>query len=277
MSAGLHGSAYGRVLRGGRSAVRRREYGWLARAGLVARGVVYGVIGVLSLELALGVGGKATSQQGALETIAHEPLGKVLLLALALGLAGYATWRLVRAALGHGREDSDSALDRVAGLGSAVAYGALCVVAVSILVGGSGGSSSPERETAGVLGWPGGTVFVALAGAILLGVAAYQGYKGLSRKFLDDTHTARMSREVERAFTTIGVLGHLARGVVLALVGYGLIEAAVDYSPRRAVGLGGALSKLAHSSDGPLFLGVVAAGLIAFALYSIADARYRRV
>jgi hypothetical protein len=65
----------------------------LARAGLVARGVVYGVIGALSIGLATGAGGKTTSQTGALKTIAHQPFGTVVLIALTIGLlAGYAAW-----------------------------------------------------------------------------------------------------------------------------------------------------------------------------------------
>jgi len=86
--------------RGARAVARRPEIEWLARAGLVARGVVYGVIGILALKLALGAGGKAASQREALETIAHEPLGEVLLIIVAAGVAGYAVWRLVTAAVG---------------------------------------------------------------------------------------------------------------------------------------------------------------------------------
>jgi hypothetical protein len=111
----------------------------------------------------------------------------------------------------------------------------------------------------------------------MIGVALYQGYKGVSKRFLEDSKTAEMSSEVRRAFTAIGVFGHLARMVVFGLVGYGLIKAALDYDPRKAIGLDGALSKLAHYSYGPLLLGIVATGLIGFALYSIADARYRRI
>ena len=260
-------------------ASRHPGFQWLARAGLVARGVVYGVIGVLALKLALGSGGKATSQQGALETIAKEPFGEVLLIALTVGLAGYALWRLVRAAVGHGRQEEDSAGERLAGFASGVVYTALCVTAVKILigVGTSGGSSSARKATGGVLGWPAGTVIVGAAGVILIGVAFYQAYKGLSWKFLDSSNTAGMSRVVRRGFTAIGVLGHLARTVVFGLVGYGLIKAAIDYNPHSAIGLDGALNGLAHSSYGPLLLGVVATGLIAFALYSIADARYRKL
>ncbi len=86
-----------------------------------------------------------------------------------------------------------------------------------------------------------------------------------------------MSYSVERAFTALGVFGHLARMVVFGLVGYGLVKAAVNYDPDNAIGLDGALSQVAHYSYGPILLGIVATGLIGFALYSIADARYRKI
>jgi len=250
---------------------------WLARAGLVARGVVYGIIGVLAIKLALGDGGKATDQQGALKTIAQQPFGKGLLVAVAIGLAGYALWRIVRAAIGHGPESSDSGFDRVAGLASGIAYGALLVTAIGIIAGSGGGSGSPDKATAGVLDWTGGQVLVVVAGLVMIGVGLYQGYEGASRSFLEDSKTEEMSPRTERAFTVLGVVGHLARMVVFALIGWFLIRAAIDFDPDKAVGLDGALAKLAHASYGPVLLGVVAAGLIAFGAYSLADARYRRI
>jgi Domain of Unknown Function (DUF1206) len=269
----------GSAQHGGEAVARRPEFAWLARAGLFARGVVYAIVGILALKLAVGSGGEATNQRGALEAIAREPFGKALLIAMMVGLAGYAMWRLVRAGIGHGTQDKDSAIQRVAGAASGIAYAALCVTAGKILTGASsgGGSSSPKQTTAGVLAWTGGTLIVGVVGAILVGVALAQGYKGVSRKFLETSKTGEMSREGKRAFTVIGVFGHLARMVVFGLVGYGLIKAAIDYSPHSAVGLDGALEKLAHNSYGPFLLGIVAAGLIAFALYSIVDAHYRKI
>ena len=199
------------------------------------------VIGVLAIKLALGDGGKTTNQQGALETIAQQPFGKVLLIFTAIGLAGYAIWRLVRAAIGHGPEASDDAKERIDGLVSGIGYGALFVTAVSILLGsGSGGSGSPDKATGGVLGWPAGQVLVAIAGLILIGVGLEQGYKGVKKKFLEKSKTEQMSERVERAFTALGVVGHLARMVVFVLIGYFLISAAIDYDPDKAVGLDGA-------------------------------------
>jgi len=279
VTASSRPGAVGGAQRGGEMVAHRREFAWLARAGLVARGVSYGIVGILALKLAFGSGGKATNQRGALQTIAREPAGRVLLIAMAVGLAGYAIWRLVRASLGHGSQQKDSGGERVAGVASGLAYAALCVTAVKILTGASssGGANSPKKTTGGVLAWTGGTVIVGVVGAILIGVAVYQGYRGVSKKFLKDSKTGAMTHQVRRAFTALGVFGHLARMVVFGLVGYGLVKAAIDYNPRSAIGLDGALSKVAHQSYGPLLLGVVAAGLVGFALYSIADARYRKI
>jgi hypothetical protein len=271
------------VARSAETAVSRQgPFGWLARPGLIARGVVYGVIGILAIKLAVGSGGKATNQQGALQTIAQQPFGKVLLIVMAIGLAGYAGWRLLRAVVGHGSEEADSGFDRVAAAASGLCYGALCVVAVKILVGSSSGSgntagSNPSKTTAGVLGWGGGTVIVGLAGGVLLGVGLYQGYKGLTAKFMDETATEKMGPKTRGAYQVLGVFGYVARMVVFGLAGYGLLRAAIDYDPRKAVGLDGALRELAHASYGPLLLGVVAAGLIGFASFSFAEARFRKV
>ena len=120
------------------------------------------------------------------------------------------------------------------------------MTAVKILTGSSTGSGTPKEATGGVLGWSGGTVLVAIAGAVLIGVAAYQAYKGLAKKFLDDAKTSEMSPGVRKGYTALGVFGHVARAVVFALVGYGLIKAAIDYDPHKAIGLDGALRKLAR-------------------------------
>ena len=263
----------------GEKVARSTTFEWLARAGLAARGVVYGIIALLAIKLALGDGGKTTDQQGALKTLAQQSFGEILLILMAVGLFGYALWRLVRAAIGHGAEgDRDDAKERLSGVASGIAYGLLCVTAVQILLGsGGGGGQSQDKATGGVLDWPGGQVLVIIAGLILVGVAVDQGLKGFKKKFLEKSHTERMSEKTKKIFTAFGVFGHLARMVIFALMGYFLIKAAVEYDPKEAVGLDGALAKLADSAGGPFVLGAVAVGLLGFGLYSFMDARYRRV
>jgi hypothetical protein len=183
-------------------------------------------------------------------------------------------WRLVRALRGV-----DRGLDRMAAFASGIAYAGLCALAVEILLGaGAGaGSGNAKSTTAGVLGWPGGTWVVAIGGAVLVGVGLYQGYRGVSKDFLDDSKTEEMSSAMSAALASLGMVGYLARMVVFVLVGIFLIRSAVDYNPDKAVGLDGALAKVDHASYGPFLLGIVAAGLIAFGVYSLADGRYRRI
>jgi hypothetical protein len=196
---------------------------------------------------------------------------------MAIGLFGYAFWRLLRAAVGHGPEESDDGKERLKGLASGLAYTSLFITCLSILLGSSSGGSGPDKATGGVLGWPGGQVIVIIAGLALIGVGLYQGYDGVKKKFLEKSKTEQMSEKTEQVFTALGMAGHLARMVIFALIGYFLIKAAIDFDPDKAVSVDGALAALAKASYGPLLLGIVAAGMIAFAAYSIADARYRRV
>jgi hypothetical protein len=262
----------------GEGFVNTTAFEWLSRAGFVARAAIYAIIGLFALTLAIGEGGKLTSQQGALKTVANQTFGSYLLTVLAIGLGGYALWRLFRAALGRGPEGSDSGFERLAALASGLAYGALCVLAVEILIGsGSSSSTDPESSTAGILGWPGGQWIVGAIGVVMIGVALYQGYRGITQKFLDDSKTEEMSPSVRKWIGRVGTVGHLARMVVFGLIGFFLVKAAIDYNPKTAVGVDGALAKLANQSYGSVLLGIVAAGLIAFAFYSLSDARYRRI
>jgi Domain of Unknown Function (DUF1206) len=264
--------------RAGDDFVHTTAFEWFSRAGFVARAAIYAIIGVLAFKLAIGAGGKLTSQQGALKTVANQPFGSVMLTVLVIGLGGYALWRFFRAALGRGPEGSDSGFDRLAALASGVAYAVICALGVEILIGsGSSKSADPKTSTAGILGWPGGTWIVGAIGLVMIGVALYQGYRGISQKFLDESKTEEMSPPVRTWIGRIGTVGHLARMVVFGLIGVFVVRAAVDYNPKKAVGLDGALAKLANQSYGSVLLGIVAAGLIAFALYSLSDARYRRI
>jgi hypothetical protein len=250
-----------------------------ARTSFVARALVYALLAFLVIELARGHSGTPANQKGALQTVAHQPFGTVLLALVATGLAAYAIWALFRAVLGHGPEGTDSDFDRVSRAASAIVYIALCGLAIELLAsGGSGGSNgSPKRTTAGVLGWPAGPVLVGIAGAVLIGVALYQAYQGVTRKYLDDSKTEEMGPRMETWISVVGTIGYLARAAIFLLIGGLVIKAAADYNPNDAVGLDGALGRLEHEPYGPYLLGAVAAGFLAFAVFSLSEARYRRI
>ncbi len=263
--------------RAGPRFVQTRLFEVLARAGFVARGLIYAIVGSLALMLAFGAGGRAADQEGALKTIADWSFGGFLLTLMAIGLGGYSLWRLFRAALGHGPEGSDSGFDRISALASGIVYGFFCFLAISILREGEKAGASPDKTTAGVFDWPAGRLLVGAVGVVFLGVAAYQAYRGLTKEFLEESKTEEMSREVQHTIGLLGMVGHVARAVVFALVGVFLLKAAVEYDANEAVGLDGALAKVLQQTYGQVLLVLVAVGLIAFAVYSIADARYRRI
>jgi Domain of Unknown Function (DUF1206) len=254
-------------------------YAWLARAGLVAKGVSYGIVGVLAVKLAVGHGGVATSRQGALHALAQESFGRIVLILLAIGFAAYALWRVVQAFAMPADEGKDW-LQRAGFVGRAAIYVGLAFSALSILLGHGGGSSQDEKAhktTALVLSWPAGTWLVGFGGAILIAVGLWNAYRGLTRKFEDKWNTGQMGAAARRWGGRAGVVGHLARAVVFTLIGVFVIRAALQYDPKEAIGLDGALQKLASADYGPYLLGFTAAGLIAYGLYCLADARFRDV
>lgn len=254
----------------------------VARLGLLAQGISFGLVGVLAVKLALGDGGKATDREGALRTIAHDSFGRVLVIALAAGFGCYALWRLSEAVFGHKVESrrDESPWKRAGALGKAAIYGSLSAAAVSVLIGdgGNGGSGKKEKEaTAGILGWPGGKWIVMALAAAIAAAALWNLYRGLSHQFLEQLKTGEMSERTRRWATWIGVTGLVARGVVFGLIAWFFFKAAVDYDPRKARGLDGALRKLATAPYGSWLLGIVAAGLFAYGVFCVIQARYRRV
>lgn len=263
----------------GRGFVHSRAFEVLSRGGFVARGLIYGIIGLFALKVAVSDTGKLTDQQGAIKTVGNQPFGEVLLVLLAIGLGGYAVWRLFRAALGHGPEAADNTLERLGGLGSGLVYGGLCIASIKVLTGSSasGSSSNPDKATAGVFDWPAGRALVVVGGLVLLGIGAYQLVKGLRQSFLEELKTEQMSVGMQTWITWIGTVGHVARATVFGLAGWFLLKAAYEYDAKEAVGLDGALTKILRADYGPWLLGLVAAGLLAFGAYSLSEARYRRI
>ncbi len=260
-------------------------YAWLARGGLVAKGVSYAIVGVLAIGVAVGAGGRETSRQGALQALAQHSWGKVLLVLLAIGFAAYASWRFVQAFAEREDEGGEKGEAKKWGkragyVGRGLIYAGLTLTAVKILLGSSEQQSQNEKAhktTAAVLDWPAGRWIVGIAGLCIVGAGLWNLYRGITRAFEDKWRAGEMS-EAERTWGgRAGMAGHLARAAVFCLIGVFITKAAVDYDPNDAIGIDGALQKLAATNYGPYLLGLTAAGLICYAVYCLVDARYRDV
>src|SRR5215203_502624 len=252
----------------------------LARLGYATEGAIYVLIGLLAVGAAFGTGGRATGQRGTFEVVAGSLFGSVLLGLIAVGFLGYALWRSVQAIADPDGEGTDvKALGRRLGYGvSALVYAGLAFSAAGLILGmASDGGGSPDDWTALLLSWPLGQVLVVGVGAAVVGVGFHELYQAYKAEFLEYLKLGEMGETARKWTERWGRLGIAARGIVFGIVGTFLIRAALEYDPQEARGLGGALQTLVQQPFGPWLLGVVAFGLIAYGLFMLAVARYRRI
>ena len=262
---------------------KRKASPWierLARAGYVAYGMVYLLVGVLALRAAFGAGGETTGQEGALRSILLAPLGGVLLGLVAAGLVAYAVWRLfqgVQDPEGEGR-DAKGVVKRLDHVLNGLFHAALAFSAGQLALGsGGGGGGSPDDWTETLMSQPLGRWLALAAGAVIFCAGLYQFYKAYKADFRDELKSHEMSRREEAWTTRSGRLGYAARGVVFGVIGVFLLQAALQAEPQEVRGLGGALETLARQPFGPYLLGLVAAGLVAYGAFMFVVARYRRI
>ena len=253
----------------------------LARAGLVAKGISFGIVALIALKVAFA-GGKIEDRPGALHWLAGSSLGKLLLAALAVGLAGYAFWRFAEAILGTELETAEkqSVFKRIGLVARGALYSWLAWLCADLVIDANSSAGDGKQEddvTARILDFPLGRWLVAAAGLGVLGAGAWNVYRGFSERFRKDLKEHQMGGEERRWYTALGIVGHNARGVVFLLAGFFLVRAAWQFDAKEAIGLDGALAKLAHQPYGHVLLGAAGVGLLAYALFSLVEARYREV
>jgi Na+/proline symporter len=265
-----------------RRAVRKAEHWlvWLGRFGYVAKGVVYTLIGVLAVLTAIGAGGQTTDSTGALHRIGEAPFGRYLLLAIGVGLVGYAVWRFVQAFLDTENKGSDAKAIavRASYFVIGVAHVAIAIPAFAFVFGNSdNGGNSTEDWTATLMSQPFGQWLVGIVGALIFARGGFHIYRAYSRKFREKLKLREMSATEDKWATRLGRLGYGARGLVFTIIGVFLILAAMHANPEEARGLDGALDAVAQQQWGSALLGIVALGLVAYGLYMFVEARYRRM
>jgi len=280
------GGAADRLERASGTAERAADSRWakgLARAGFVARGAIYVIVGVLAVQVATGDNrAQEADKRGALQAIADKPFGEVLLVLLAFGLAGYALWRFSDAIWGKRDEDDEKkrTAKRLASAAKGALYGTFCVTTVALIAGrgsGGGGEQQPKTWTARVMGWPSGRLLVGVAGAVVIVGGCYLVYRGVTRKFEKQLDESHMGEATRRIAPVLGLVGIAARGAVVALAGLLLVKAAVDFNPEEARGMDGTLRTIAAQPYGQVLLVIAAVGLGFFGLYSFVEARHRKL
>jgi ABC-type Na+ efflux pump permease subunit len=243
----------------------------LVRCGYVATGVIYGLVGLLAFLAATGNGGKATNQKGALRTLGHEPFGDAVLYAMAIGLAGYSIWRLLMAGF---NPEGRSALKRLGYAITAAAYFAIAIAAFQVARGFPVDAGSPWVH------WirnPWGAMASVIVGLVLVAVAIAQGVNSVNAKFLEILEQGRMSDRDCKIATVTGRVGIMGRALVFLVTGVLLVFAGLDRNPSEAGGIEKALKAISRAPAGHWMLGAVAFCLVSYGIFTVVEARFRRI
>jgi len=249
----------------------------MARAGLVAFGVVHLVLGWLCVQLALGDRGQDTSTTGAVQELAQQPFGGVLVWAVAVGMFLLVIWQVVEAAVGHREEDGATRVrKRVTSLGKAVVYAVIGYSAVKVATGSSSGGSEKQTDTltAKVMDLPGGQVLVGLVAVGILVVAGFLVYRGVSDGFLKKIHGGGRTGKDGTAYRWFGRVGYVAKGLALGVVGNLFGYAAATHESKKSGGLDQALTKVLDQPFGPVLIIAIGLGFACYGAFCFAWARH---
>lgn len=265
----------------------RKTVPWLrafTRFGYAAHGVVYLAVGALAVMVATGNGdGVKLGKKGALHELHDKPFGQVLLAIVAAGLLAYAAWKGVRAILDPEHEASGlkGVVKRIGWAFGAIVHGALVVYALGLIDGRMSGGTEigrPKSWSARIMAWePAGPWLVGALGAIFLGVAIWQIRCAIIAKLDDQLDLGSLRSATRRIVVDVSRVGIAARGVVYGLVGLGLVVAAFRADPHHVQDASEALDRLRHVAYGEVLLLVIAVGLMAYGVYGLIEARYRRI
>ncbi|CAM5388171.1 DUF1206 domain-containing protein [Leifsonia shinshuensis] len=241
-----------------------------ARVGFAASGLVQLLLGGLAVQLGAAHVGEA-DQTGALDEVAKVPGGFIVLWVSAIGLFALALWLLTEAVLVRAGSAGDRWLRRGQHLSKAVAYAVLGLTALAFAQGHPSHASATTRQaSAGLLATPGGQLLLGALGLVTCAVGGYFLVKGVRRRFRSDIDVP--SGAAGHGIVVLGVVGYLAKGVVVALAGVAFILAAIRAQAATATGLAGGLAALQQLPLGGEIVVVLGLGLIASGIYNIARA-----
>jgi hypothetical protein len=254
---------------------------YLARGGFVCYGIIHLLLAWLVLQVAFGNSGKEGDQSGALQTLAHNGFGKFLLVVIVIGMIGLALWQAATAIVGEsgGQNDKKAIAERALSGIRAIVYLWVAWTAIRVLTGSSKSSSAnnSKNKSSDIMSSTGGRWLIGLVGLVVIGVGVGLIVNGLTKKFEEHLKTQEMRPSVRKTTERMGEVGYSAKGVAYGITGVLVLMAAITYDPNKARGMDAALKTLAGHTYGRWLLGLIALGFVAFAVFSFAQAKYRKV
>ncbi|MGD1841659.1 MAG: DUF1206 domain-containing protein [Thermonemataceae bacterium] len=250
----------------------------IRKAGLITKGAVYALLGILTFMAAINVGGKIAGKNGVVSFLQQQTFGNILLIILAIGLLGYAVWRVYAACLDPKNKGSDEKgyAKRIGYLVSGILYATLSVSTFLTAIGEKQqGGSTKQQAAATILDKDYGQFVLFVIAIILFGVAVYQFYKGASKKFLESVQH-QGGKEEKEVLEKSGLVGYMARGVAFGILGWFVFKAASENDPNNVGGMEAVFGFLSSMTLGNVLMGAMALGLVAYGVFQYFLARYSR-
>lgn len=241
--------------------------------GFVSKGLVYVVMGVLSLLAALNMGGKSSGANQALLFLKKQPLGQFLMIALGVGLLCYSYWMFVRSIKdpeGIGT-NLKAVLKRMAFFVTGLIYTLIALLAFYHLF-----NPLDESENIKYLDFLGPAIFsiVFIAIGIILLIQAVVLVLGIfSGRLLEQFHLEGNSGS--RIMRMGGKFGFYSRAFVVLIIAYFFLRAGIYSGNHEIKGIQEAFSFLDKSILGRILMVLTSIGFISYGLFYILLSRYR--
>ena len=254
---------------------------YYARFGYGAKGVIYGIAGLLALLEALDISqGETVGSEGALRTIGQQPFGQVMLLVLSASLMGYVVWRFIQAAIDpeHSGKDASDILRRFSYACSGLAYAGVAFTAVKILTASdSQGGKTIQDRAVELMQMPFGRWLVAAGGLTVFGIGCYYFYRAIKAEFRKRFKRHHMSDVAKTWASIAGRIGIAARGFVYVVIGFFGMQAAWNFDPSLIKTTEDAMDVFSDNPTDEWILAVLGVGFIAYGVHMGFQAVYRRI
>lgn len=258
------------------------KYKKIARAGFIAKGTVYAIVGILTFMAAFNLGGQKTGKLQVLKFLDQQAFGNALLILIGLGLACYALWRFIQSISdpeGIGDDDKGTG-KRIAFFISGLIYLGLGILAVMrVLNSGSGSTSATSggnMTQSSFLASQTGLYFIGAIGIALIVTGIFQFITAYKEKYWSKFDSkSRMEEKRRKTIKNTANFGLCSRGVIFLIIGYFAIRAALTANPSKIKTTTEAFAFLREHSYGAWLMGIVAAGMVGYAVYMFMMARYR--
>jgi len=255
----------------------------IAKAGFMAKGLVYSLVGLLAIMSAFHLGGQKSEnsdQTGVFKFIEEQPAGKIILLIVAIGLLCYSIYRFIQTFL-----DTEKKGTKMSGLAkrftyffSSATYLFISFLAFKVFADkkDSGGGNTKQDAISTLLQEDYGKWLLIAAAIIIAGIGLYQIWYGNSEKYKKHIDTQKLGVNASRYLLRAGKVGYIARGIVWLIISFLFFKATMNGKPSEAGSTSSAFSFIQDASYGTYLLAALGLGLICYGVFNFVRAAYEK-